>query len=751
MDLTRKRLERAKSARPTNPQPLRRECLFCAYAKAHYTQQSMTKNKLTSAELVPLLQEHAEWLSDSGKGRRLELTDRNLDFDELPAANFRKAAFRRCSLISAELTGADFTDSEIYNCVFNKAICRRTLFKQAVLSESTFIDADCTEASFEDSTRLLPGAFRGALLEGISLPATVVFSAKDRISELSKQISALTLTLLGACAYCFLTVASTKDSGLIIDSSATNLPIIQTPVPLGYFYPGAAFLVLCIFLFLQLTTQLLWEKMLQMPLVLPDGTRRSELMIEWLSMPFLDQGHDNTAKLRKAIVAICVWMTVPATMLVLWWRYLPRHSELISIFQGVLTVASFFLAGGSFFKGKRSFGAGVMNAQPKAWRAYLLLVLGLILAVVVPRIAFSFITADLRNADLSKAHLEKVDLRKARMEGADLTEASLDGADLRGVTLDHRTKISDKWRRVACLLRDIPTTNNDEDCERLAGLAWADLSGAKLAGLDLRGATLVGANLNGANLLSTNLDEADLRLADLTHAVRPKSSFKAHSEGALGVEGDSRFSSGPLVAPLGLLNRQSQACITLPRLPKNLKPPSHLMQCAPKIKEQRTWLFERFTNGSFAISGPPQHAMCLDASGFGNGAPIEMYDCNETNQTQQWHIEPRTTNFVELRKNASTLCVNGTALRSSEGNAVLQECDAINHEQEWQIILPDLPPPTHLGWVVNHINVRRRQDADLAAREYQLSPKDTEHEGLDYRRQSVSGRKVESLTNFSGR
>jgi TIR domain/Pentapeptide repeats (8 copies) len=93
--------------------------------------------------------------------------------------------------------------------------------------------------------------------------------------------------------------------------------------------------------------------------------------------------------------------------------------------------------------------------------------------------------ADLRGADLTRAHLTGVDLRKANLTGADLG-------------------------RVPCILTDF--------CE-------ADLTGANLGRADLSLANLCRANLQGADLQETNLQNVDLQMANLSGAKLTGANF----------------------------------------------------------------------------------------------------------------------------------------------------------------------------------------------------------------------------------
>jgi uncharacterized protein YjbI with pentapeptide repeats len=551
-------------------------------------------------------------------------------------------------------------------------------------------------------------------------------ASQERVSEIAKQASVLFLAQLGACAYCALTIASTKDSALIVNSASTSLPIIQTSVPLASFYTAVAVLLLCIFVYFQLTLQLLWEEISRLPLVLPDGTRRSELGRLWLTNPFLRDKCPDVAfcKLRTLLTIICCWLLVPLTLVWLWARYLVRHDQCFSIVQGfclLVTLCSavgFYLIGKGAFAQERVFGLSQRQKMLIGAGA----VIGIVGAIVAPRFLFSVRTADLRNADLSNSILENLDLRGAQMNGANLTNVDFNHADLRDVKIDNSTRISNKWLRVVCMLEQNSNPYADSECARVAGLAWADLSQARLANVDLRGVSLVGANLQGADLTTADLSDADLRLADLTNAHLPKSLARVHVDGALGLPAETLYSRA-IGVPAAIKNRVSEACITGPPKPQDYSHPTRSLNCVLGDHGKRPWLIKRLPNGFITIASAVSNpAACLDGSAFSEGAAVQMWDCGTEDDTQYWNVQPKTATFVSMEENSRGLCINGGGLRKVEESAYLQKCDQHNHEQEWQIDLPAIKLPTHVSHIAAHISKQQARDAELAAREFKVSP-----------------------------
>lgn len=548
----------------------------------------------------------------------------------------------------------------------------------------------------------------------------------DRASEVAKQVSSLFLLQLGSCAYSALTIASTQDSALILNTATTNLPVVQTPVPMAYFYSAVALLLPCVFLYFQFTLQSLWEEISEIPLLAQDGSSRAELGRAWLIAPFIDDQDSNSAlkSFRKYLTAICIWATVPITNASVWWRYLSRHDFFGSVLQGICLVASCWTAITFYLIGRNTLSFEKLRrltGPQKGWLA-LLTPIALCLVISASYYGFRFRHADLRNANLSNANLAGLDLRNAEMSGANLSAVNFDRADLRGAKIDRNTSVSPKWRRVFCLFRTDPFAETDPECAKLVVLAWADLSGVKMSGLDLRGVSFVGADLRHADLSGTLMNGSDLRLADLSDALLPDSPVPVLSDGALGL--DARWRNDRKTAPLrvALQNRMSKACITEPLPPKDY---SRLItsRCDIQHLPALPWLMKNLGNGFFSFTGAlSKDSSCLDSSAYGDGAPVQMWSCATENDTQSWHLQPMTPAFVQIAEAGGSLCINGSTRGSALAAPFLRKCDEHDHEQQWHIALPQVPDAVQIGLIALSIDKQRQRDAARAAREYSVAP-----------------------------
>jgi uncharacterized protein YjbI with pentapeptide repeats len=126
--------------------------------------------------------------------------------------------------------------------------------------------------------------------------------------------------------------------------------------------------------------------------------------------------------------------------------------------------------------------------------------------------------ANLKRANLTKAHLEQTDLAGALLEQGSLSGVHLEGATLREAHLEGA------WLYNAHLERA-------ELSE--AHLQGAQLPGAQLQGANLKGAQLQRANLKGAQLQGANLDGAVLVTARADEATSWPSGFDWRAAGVV--------------------------------------------------------------------------------------------------------------------------------------------------------------------------------------------------------------------------
>src|SRR6266511_2581233 len=120
---------------------------------------------------------------------------------------------------------------------------------------------------------------------------------------------------------------------------------------------------------------------------------------------------------------------------------------------------------------------------------------------------------DLRDADLSNAHLRDADLSNADLNHAKLIGANLVSADLSNANLNHVSLISAKL-----IGADLSNANVNNVSLIYADLSSGHLNNGHLSNADLRDADLRDADLRDADLRHADLRDADLRGADVSNA-----------------------------------------------------------------------------------------------------------------------------------------------------------------------------------------------------------------------------------------
>ncbi len=157
--------------------------------------------------------------------------------------------FGAFSMAVAKLAFAELQGAVLADVNFREAFLRNTTFERLIategglptkdleaanLSGADFRDADLSDANLSDVTGLLADKLAGANLSNAKLPEDIAkFEGVDHVEKISKHARTNFLAVVGGCAFSWLTIAQTTDAALLTGSSATPLPIIQTPVPIA--------------------------------------------------------------------------------------------------------------------------------------------------------------------------------------------------------------------------------------------------------------------------------------------------------------------------------------------------------------------------------------------------------------------------------------------------------------------------------------------------------------------------------------
>lgn len=400
----------------------------------------------------------------------------------------------------------------------------------AELRAANLSTSDLRYAFLTDAKGLQPRQLAGADLGGAEVSeAALGLERLVTIEEASRNARKLFLSMLLVCAYSLLTLATTKDAGLL---TATSAPIVGGQVAIVAFYWFIPFPLLVLYVYCHIYLQYLWEALAAMPAVFPDGRTLDEAAYPWLlsglvnsHVPRLKDHRPPLHWLKNWMSVISAWMVVPLTLVGLWLRYLTRQdlagtswhvlSTALSVFFMVVfyRLASRTLRLGERRSPARSSTSRHDDAFPDVLLWLSAAALFWLVSIAATSGVFPGFGVDFRGEDVStKPSYWTSDVEFLRL---------VKGANLRGRNL--RSARAEK-----------------------AFLAKADLSTADLGFADLREADLRRANLSGAAL-----NYADLRGADLneTTGLTQEQLSMANGDIATKLPDDLRF--GYVLVPAG--------------------------------------------------------------------------------------------------------------------------------------------------------------------------------------------------------
>src|SRR5487761_619073 len=478
--------------------------------------------KFGDPELDEIVEDHRAWVESRGvAGKKADLINANFEGvdlmgAELPGANLLRANLKGADLLLADLRGA---------CLIEAGL------SDANLVSTNLRGACLAGANLAGATGLVARQLAGASLFGAELPELIYpFEGIAKAARVSKILRVLLAAMTILCAFAWFVVARTKDAELL-----KNSPAVGTAVPMLAFYLIAPLLLAGAYIGFHFFLQRLWDALGELPAVFPDGRRLAECVpasIIALAPGRLDELDAERASLRflqRVISKLLAYWLIPATLVLLWARYLTEQDlrgSLLQIFFILLAAAmSGFLPGNasSIFAPVRRDPSGTKKfAAPWQSGQFTMLTLG----ACVFLLALS--GCALLGAPPGSGRAAGLSAPRFRRWTADIFwVAGYDPfPDLTGARI---SSASAGW------------SGRDEDVRRVRGAQFpyasmryaqayraffvnarmqnADLSGAYFSQADFRGANLERANLDAAILDRAALNGADLAYASLNGAV----------------------------------------------------------------------------------------------------------------------------------------------------------------------------------------------------------------------------------------
>lgn len=492
------------------------------------------------------LASHKEWVDSHGlSGKKGDFAGADFEGCELIGVNFRFADFHDANLKAADLLLADLRDA----CLV------RADLQDACLVGANLEGANLEDASLETAMGLVPRQIAGANLRDASLPASFLeFPAAAALEKASRSAAHYFTAMMSACAICWLVLWRTKDVQLVADSSlipfwhshaaAAALPTAESYLIL----PGALFILYLVF---QFHLQKIWDAVLELPAVFPDGRalgeRQAGIVLALLRAHFrwIDQDASSTRAIEKGVSSILAYWTVPATLLLFWARYLTRQEVRGTMLHALLVMVATGVAVYTTTKTGRPqerwaferkwtdrLAAKLRQVNPATvacaiGAVLLFLSIGTIAGVPHGRArAPQYPEASIRRwattalwsigfdpyADLTEA---SISTRPANWNGSDAQVPSVQGPRLNGARLRYAQAYGAFFVNAHLWHANLQG----------AYLSDADMRGVDLAESNLRFALMDHTQMSGANLDRATLDGADMRRANLQNANLSHSSL----------------------------------------------------------------------------------------------------------------------------------------------------------------------------------------------------------------------------------
>ena len=466
-------------------------------------------------ELASILDQHRIWVESGGEaGSKADLCGANLENADLTGVNLQGAFLQRANLRGADLSMANL---------------RHASLVQADLGNANLLGAELRGANLMGATLygaegLWLGRLGGANLYDAMLPETISsVDGSKTVWDATRSARWFYFFMLGICALCALGVATTTDARLILDGQTVAFARLGNVLPINAFYLIAPIALVVLFVRFQFLLLRVWSSMSALPAVFPDG-QTVERGGPWYLMGlvrrhfrWLRETKTPVSWMENVIATLLAYWAVPATIALLWMRYLVRQD-----LRGTSLHVLFFVLAVSVATGLPSVVSRVIRtgevrrptSRSVARMAFITLRAPIIAGSILLALSFGVILGVPADSDASRRYFSASPRRWAaeafRLVGyrpyADLIEAALVPRNARTTTANDAPG-------------DGAGAKLNENSLRYARAYRATLGGARLWRADLVGAYLTEADLRNANLREAHLRDAVLDHARADHAL----------------------------------------------------------------------------------------------------------------------------------------------------------------------------------------------------------------------------------------
>ena len=535
------------------------------------------------------LASHHEWMESEGTiGKKADLTGADLEGSDLIGVDLRFVDLHDANLRAADLLMSDLRDA----CLV------RANFRDSCLVGANLEAANLEGATLDTAMGLVPRQLAGANLHEASLPQSILeFEALGEFKRASGKVRGFFVAMMSMSALSALLIWITKDFQLLTNSAVLfflHSPAAAAALPTVQLYLAAPVALFILYLVFQFHLQHLWDLVLELPAVFPDGRtlgeNESRIVVGLLRAHFRWMNADapSTRFVEKAMSSFLAYWIVPMTLLLYWMRFLTLQEPRGTVLQELLVVAA---AGVALYSTTRvgrpaerwtvqeNFAERAMGRlqqiNPVRTALVLLGVLTFLAAGTMMGVPHSkerapqFMAGSIRRwatavlwsfgidpyADLTEA---VISTKPANWSGADDQVPAVKGARLN----DANFRYAQAYRAFlanahllhanfqGAFLSQADLRNSDMGQSNLkyaildqaqmnhVNLDRAVLDGANLSRADLRAANLSYASLANASLVDTRLEGATLYGAKLASATLIRTNFEktdlreSHLEGA---------------------------------------------------------------------------------------------------------------------------------------------------------------------------------------------------------------------------
>jgi uncharacterized protein YjbI with pentapeptide repeats len=523
------------------------------------------------------LASHKEWVESQGvTGKRADLSCAEMEGAELIGVNLRYADFHAANLKAADLLLTDLRDA----CLV------RANLQEACLVGANLEGANLEGASMDSAMGLVPRQLAGATLRDASLPTQILnFEGLAEFERASRAALRYFTTTVSVSLISWLMIWKTKDIQLLTDSAIVpylHSAAAATAMPTDEIYLIAPVALFILFLVFQFNLQRLWDSVLELPAVFPDGRMLGEKeprIVKGLlraHFRWMNQDAPSTRVIERAIAVLLAYWIAPITLILIWGRYLTLQDMHGTILQESLAAIAIGVAAYATTKVGRpqerwvlgGNGAGKIVARIRKLSPISLAIIALVLLTLLSAGAIKgiphdrgrapqFAATDFRRwgpsvfwsigfdpyADLTEA---AISTKPENWNGADEQVSSVTGANLNNRNVRYAQAYgvflanAHLWRAdfQGSFMSEADLRSADLGQSSLkyavldraqmshANLDRADLEGANLARVDLRDANLSYSILKGAVLVDARMDGASLYGARLDSATMVRTSVE---------------------------------------------------------------------------------------------------------------------------------------------------------------------------------------------------------------------------------